>query len=377
MLDMMMRFKALSLPLVVLPMLLASCGAPKGQPPLDSAAMEAVVKRPGVPRELLARAVDNLFTDPALGETRALLVIHNGQIVAERYGEGYSKDTKLIGWSMAKTVTGVLIGLLVSDGRLRLDESAPVPAWQRPGDPRGEITLRHLLQMRSGLRHSESADVAGDADTVRMLALDGRDDMAAYAEAQPLESAAGSRWEYSTATTFILSDIAARALTEAKEPLTRRMVVSDYLQSRLFGPLGMASATAEYDAAGTMIGGSMIHATARDWGKFGEFLRANGSVRGAQIVPNDWIKFMVAPAPRNPGYGAQIWRNVPQPSGHEELFPERGAKSIYAMIGHLGQYVIVSPEQHLTIVRLGKTDSGKRPALVLRLGDIVQLYQRD
>jgi len=153
--------------------------------------------------------------------------------------------------------------------------------------------------------------------------------------------------------------------------------MNDYLRTRLFAPLGMNSAVAEYDAAGTLQGGSFIHATARDWARFGEFLRNNGMVRGVQVVPSDWVRFMVSPAPHNAGYGAQVWRNVPQPSGKEELFPGRGPHSIFAAIGHLGQYVIVSPEQDLTIVRLGKSDSAARAALVGRLADIVQLYQRD
>jgi CubicO group peptidase (beta-lactamase class C family) len=303
--------------------------------------------------------------------------MHKGRIVAERYAPGYGANTRLVGWSMSKTITGVLIGLLISDGRLTLDESAPVPTWQRPGDPRGEITLRQLLQMRSGLRHVESTTPPGNADTVRMLALDGRDNMAAYAEAQPLVAEPGNHWEYSTATSVILSDIAARALTDSRDPAVRRQVMSDYLRSRLFTPAGMNSATPEYDAAGTLIGGSMIHATARDWARFGEFLRHDGMVNGARIVPSDWVGFMLNPAPHNPGYGAQIWLNRPQPSGQEELFPGRGKANIFAAIGHLGQYVIVSPDQELTVVRLGKTDGAMRPALVRKLADIVQLYNQD
>lgn len=358
--------------------LLAGCGGgEKAESPLSPQAMAAIGTRPGAPREALARAVDELFTDPMLGETRALVVMHRGRIVAERYAPGYGPNTKLIGWSMSKTITGVLIGLLISDGRLTLDESAPVPSWQRPGDPRGEITLRQLLQMRSGLRHVETATPAGDADTVRMLVLDGRDDMAAYAEAQPLVAEPGSRWEYSTATSVILADIAARTLTDSRDPAARRQAVSDYLRSRLFIPAGMTSATPEFDASGTMIGGSMIHATARDWAKFGEFLRNNGMVNGARIVPSDWVRFMLTPAPHNPGYGAQIWLNRHQPSGEEELFPARGKANIFAAIGHLGQYVIVSPDQELTVVRLGKTDHAMRPALVRKLADIVQLYNQD
>jgi len=193
--------RRLSLVFALLPVLmLGACGQSKAPAPLSEAAMGAVAAHAGAPHDLLARAVDNLFTDPAIGETRAVVIMHQGRIVAERYAPGYGKDTRLVGWSMSKSLTGVLIGLLVSDGRLRLDESAPVPSWQRPGDPRGEITLRYLLQMRSGLRHVENATPPGDADTVRMLALDGRDDQAAYAETQPLEAVAGAKWEYSTAT---------------------------------------------------------------------------------------------------------------------------------------------------------------------------------
>jgi len=366
------------LPLALLPAL-AGCGTaePKAAKELSGAAMAAVSAHPGAPRAALASAIEDLFTDPALGETRAVVVLYKGQIVAERYAPGYGPDTRLVGWSMSKSITAVLVGLLVSDGRLRLDEAAPVPAWQRSGDPRGEITLRHLLQMRSGLRHVESTTPAGDADTVRMLALDGRDDMAAYAEAQPLEAVPGSKWEYSTATTVILADLAARALTDSKDPAIRRQAVSEYLHTRLLDPIGMTSAVAEYDAAGTLEGGSFIHATARDWGKFGEFLRHNGVVKGVQIVPSDWLRFMRSPAPHNPGYGGQIWLNTPQPDGHEELFPNRGPHNIFACVGHLGQYVIVSPDQQLTIVRLGKTDSPQRAALVEKLADIEQLYQWD
>jgi CubicO group peptidase (beta-lactamase class C family) len=136
----------------------------------------------------------------------------------------------------------------------------------------------------------------------------------------------------------------------------------------------MRSMVPEFDAAGTMIGGSMIEATARDWAKFGEFLRNDGTVHGAQILPRSWVQFMTAPAPGNPGYGAQLWRNVPQANGHEELFPGRAPATLFACVGHLGQYVLVSPDQHLTVVRLGKTDNVQRAALVARLGDVVELF---
>jgi CubicO group peptidase (beta-lactamase class C family) len=322
----------------------------------------------------LARAVDALFTDPAIGETRAVLVLHNGRIVAERYAPGYDSNTRMLGWSMAKSVTGVMIGLLVADGRLSLDQAAPVPLWQRSGDPRGEITLRELLQMRSGLRHREDADPLTEADTVRMLFTDGRDDMAAYAEAQPLAAVPGRQWRYSTATSVILADIAAHALTDSPDPNLRRQAVADYLRARLFEPLGLHSMVPEFDAAGTMIGGSMIAATARDWAKFGEFLRNGGTVRDARILPRSWVRFMTTPAPGNRGYGAQLWLNRARPGGQDELFAGRAPATLFACIGHLGQYVLVSPDQHLTVVRLGKTDNDQRAALRARLRDVVALF---
>lgn len=365
----------LILPLLALPALIGCGGSDDAPEPPSRAALAAVSAKPGVGRERLARAIDRLFADD-VGETRALIVMRGGQIVAERYGEGFGRDTRMLGWSMAKTITGTMIGLLVSDGRLRLNETAPVPAWQRSGDPRGEITLRQLLQMRSGLRHTEAGDPIEQSGEVQMLFLDGRDDMAAYAEAQPLEAEPGRRFEYSSATTVILADLAARALTESRDPAVRRRLVSDYLRTRLFEPIGMRSMVAEFDAAGTFIGSSMVHGTARDWAKFGEFLRNGGAVRGGQVVPRGWIDFMTTPSPRNAGYGAQLWLNRAQPEGREVLFPGVAPQSEFACVGHRGQYVFVSPDQRLTVVRLGKSDEDQRAALRRRLGELVALFPR-
>ncbi|MDG5748142.1 serine hydrolase [Qipengyuania sp. XHP0207] len=356
---------------------LAACGSPgpAEEPPLSEEALAAVKADPGAPTQALAREIDHLFTLDDLGETRALVVLHGGEIAAERYGEGYGPQTRFVSWSMAKTVTAVMIGMLVADGKLRLDAPAPVPRWQRPGDPRADITLRQLLQMSAGLEHTEAGDPPYESSEVRMLFLDGRDDMADYATAQPLEAEPGAKFEYSSNTTVILADIAARALTDNPSPEARRKAVADYLDARLFTPLGMSSAVPEFDRAGTLIGGSLIHANARDWAKFGEMLRNKGSVKGEQLVPRAWVEEMVESSPTAPHYGLQTWLNRPLPEGEQHpLFPSRAPHSAFAAIGHMGQFVFVSPSQKLTVVRLGHSNAEERRAMLQQLADIIELY---
>lgn len=361
---------------------LAGCGEAPVDPqlaPLTEAALSAVTENAGAPRDQLAREIDDLFTREGLGETRAAVLMVDGEIAAERYGDGYDADTRFISWSMAKTVTAVLIGMLVADGRLVVDDPAPVPMWQRSGDPRAEITLRHLLQMRSGLRHTESGDPPYESSEVRMLFLDGRDDMARWAKEQPLEAEPGEMFEYSSNTTVILADIAARALTDNDDPVARRDAVDNYLKERLFEPLGMSSMVLEYDASGTLIGGSLMHASARDWAKLGEFMRLGGRApSGEQLVPSRWIEAMTTPSPASQQYGFQTWLNRPLGERGSEwghpLFPDRAPETLFSLIGHMGQYVLVSPEQRLTLVRLGHSTSSQRPPMLQQAADVIALY---
>lgn len=356
---------------------LAGCGETSdAQPPaeLSVAALQAVAEDAGAPRDQLARAIDRLFADDSMGATRAVIVMYGGKVVGERYATGFGPETRFLGWSLSKTVTAVAVGLLVAEGKLRLDQTPPIPRWQRPGDPRGEITLRQLLQMRSGLRNQEMAEKEYEGSAARLLFMDGRDDMAGEAEAQPLESEPGARFEYSTASAVILADIVTRVLAGEAHPARRQAVTDRFLRDRLFAPLGLESMTAEYDAAGTFIGGAMIHATARDWARFGEFLRHGGSVKGAQILPRGWIAFMRKPSPRAPDYGAQLWLNRPSGGEREVLFPAQGPADAFGMAGHLGQYVIVSPRQRLTVVRLGMTDEEHQRDVVRGIAGIFALY---
>lgn len=300
----------------------------------------------------LRAAIDPLFDDEDMGETRALIVMRDGQVVAERYAPGFGPDTKLLAWSMAKTVTGVLAGLMVADGRLALDAPVPVPAWSQPGDPRGRITLRQLLTMSSGIDHVEDGDPVTAGDTVRMLFQGGAQDMAAYAEAKPLAHAPGESFAYSTGSTMILSDLMTRMLTNSEDPDVRRRAMQMFIDGRLKAPGKLPSLTPEYDAHGTMIGGSILHMTARDYGRFGELLRRRGRTpAGHQILPEKWIDLMTTPSRRNPAYGLHIWLN--RASDESALMPGQAPESLFGCVGHNGQYILISPSQRLTVVRIG------------------------
>lgn len=338
----------------------------------DAPALDATPALPALDPVIKAKA-DALFDDGGeVGETRALYVLRDGQPIYERYGEGFGPGSKLISWSMAKSITAVLTGFLVADGQLSLDGPAPVAAWERSGDPRGAITLKDLLHMSSGLEHVENGDPVWKGDTVEMLFGAGAQDMAGFAEAKPAAAQPGEIFNYSSATSVILSDILTDTLTPSQNPEARRDAMREFILGRLAEPLGMTSLTPEFDAHGTMIGGSIMHATARDYAKFGEFLRNHGVVNGQRLLPETWMTFMLTPSATDAGYGGHIWLNRRRPAGADEaLWPDRGPNDLFACIGHQGQYIIVSPSQRVTVVRLGITDDDEFPALRRHLADLI------
>lgn len=337
----------------------------------------AVLKdSPGVSSLVLREVIDPLFdttSEPALGETRALIVMKDGKVVAERYAPGYGPQSRLHGWSIAKTVTGLLVGILVSDGRLALDDPAPVPAWHQPGDPRAAITLRELLQMRSGLQNREYWLTADRSDALDMMVGEGARDQAAYAAAKPLVYRPGERFAYSTATSMILAGIVADQLAGgASDPQARRAATARFLAARFSGPLALGGFVAEYDEAGTLQGGVMMHMTARDFAKVGELIRLRGRAGGRQLVSDKWFDFMLAPSPANAGYGGQIWLN--RASDTNALFPGKALPSVVAALGLRGQYLLVSPRQGLTIVRIGVTYDEDLPALSEAMARLVRRF---
>ncbi len=333
------------------------------------------VAAPGQARINLAQ----LFT-PNQGDTRAAMMIIGGQVVGKQFAPGYSDQTRFISWSMAKTVTAVLVGEMVADGKLKLDAPVPFAEWHaKPGDPRAAITLADMLHMSSGLDHTEGLDPKKGAadilnsDTTMTLFVDGTDAMAPRNLAKGMEAKPNTKYEYSSMTSLLLSELITRQLTDSKDPHVRAAAYKAYAEERIFKPAGIKNAFLEFDGAGTQIGGSLIHMTLGDWGRFGQLLIAGKGLDGAQVIAPDWLTFMRTPSTTDAGYGGHIWLNHVRSGENADfpaLFPGKGPDSLFSAVGHLGQYVIVSPDQDMVLVRLGKTNDGELAPVRATLGDV-------
>ncbi|WP_457313344.1 serine hydrolase domain-containing protein [Sphingomonas sp. UYAg733] len=334
---------------------------------------------PGANLSRSLEPVKKLFSDHP--ETRAVLITTDGCPALKAYAPGYSDNNRFISWSMAKTITGMLVGELVGDGRLSLDAPAPIAEWHKPGDPRAAITLRHLLNMSSGLAHVEVGNPVERSDTNQTLFVAYTGNMAAAAIAHPLASKPGSTFQYSSLTTLILAEIVTRTLTDSRDPKVRAAAYTAFARKRVFRPAGIRSAVLEFDGAGTQIGGSILHMSLADWGRIGGLLLDGKAADGAQVIAPDWLIFMKTPAPTNTEYGGQTWLNRPGGAGgHSALFPGKGPATALAADGHLGQLVIASPDsgpgRGVVVVRLGNTPDSNNPALMQTLGDVVAGFDR-
>lgn len=293
---------------------------------------------------------DPKLTGPGM---RAVVVVRNGRIIAEAYGDGFGPETKLLGWSMTKTVNAAIIGTLVGAGKLTLDQKNLFEEWN--GDGRANITLADLLAMSSGLHFNE--DYGDVSDVTRMLYLE--PDMAAFAAGMPLDHDPGSVFAYSSGTAVMLARIWQDALGGGEEAL-------HWPQEALFGPVGMTSAVFETDESGTFVGSSYLYATAHDWARFGQLLLDNGTWDGVQILPADYARMMHEEAPASDGtYGkGQVWLvGPPGEQKPEEDYAAGMPDDAYWLQGHDGQTVAIVPSRNLVVVRLGLTPSnlGYRP----------------
>jgi CubicO group peptidase (beta-lactamase class C family) len=298
------------------------------------------------PSRNLQRVVDRAFTEPnpkRLRRTRAIVVLHDGEIVAEQYAPGFDANIPLPGWSMAKSVLNALVGILIGEKRLSLQDTALIPQWQPP-DPRAAITLEDLLRMRSGLKFSERySDFS--SDVIEMLF--NQPDTAAYAARQPLRFPTGKTWSYASGTTNIVSAIVRRTVGDR--------AYFGWPRAALFDPIGMTSATMEPDAAGTFVCSSFMLATARDWVRFGQLFLQDGVWDGRRILPVDWVRFSTTPTTPSllGNFGAHWWLKLGPEIGGGTDAAARIPRDAFFAIGHEAQTLTVIPSQRLVAVRLG------------------------
>ena len=284
----------------------------------------------------LQKVVENAFDKK--GEknkrTRSVIVIYKDKIIAEKYADGFDKNSKILGWSMTKSLTGTFFGILQKQGKININDKAPITEWQN--DERKSITINNLLQMNSGLEWEE--DYGKISDVTKMLFIE--EDMTKSQINKPLIGKPNETWNYSSGTTNLLSGILRKQFKTHQEYL-------DFWYSSLFDKIGMHSALVEVDMKGNFVGSSYGWATTRDWAKFGLLYLHKGNWNGEQIFDESWAKYVSTPTNTSNGqYGAQFWLNAGR------KFPD-APKDMYYASGYQGQMVAIFPSHDLVIVRMG------------------------
>ena len=291
--------------------------------------------------------------------TRAVVVVHRGRVVGERYADGFDADTRQLGWSMSKSVTNLVVGRLVAEGAVSVDDDGLVDSWK---DGRADITIDQLMRMTSGLEWDETYDLG--TPITRMLYLE--DDMGAYVASQPLAHEPGAHLQYSSGSTTLLCDVL----------LDRTGSGAELPREQLFEPLGLSSAVLEPDGAGTPVCSSYLWATPRDWAAVGQFALDDGVVEGRRLLPEGWMTQATTPTEAEESeeeqpYGAGWWLNrLPDGTAYDDRMP----LDTYEALGHDGQSLAVVPSEDLVVLRMGftPTDVDDRfPQLVQDVVDAV------
>ncbi|MCK1619626.1 serine hydrolase [Bradyrhizobium sp. 159] len=302
----------------------------------------------------VAAALDRAFAEPAQPphrRTRAVVVVKAGRVIAERYADGIGPETPLLGFSMTKSVISALTGVLVRQGKLKLDGPAPVVAWNDPDDPRHAISVDQLLRHTAGLALGSSlqASLGSAFEPVnRMKFVEG--DMAAYAARMPLATTPGAAWNYHDGNTMLLSHLIRNAAGGTPADALR------FARRELFVPLGMRHVTLQLDGAGTIEGSSEMLASARDWARFGQFYLNDGIAGGQRILPEGWVSYSSSPTPKAwVGIGAGFWTNLGGSFGAKFRIARGWPRDAFFAKGTIGQYTIVIPSERLVIVRLGRS----------------------
>ncbi len=302
-------------------------------------------------------ALDRAFAEPA--KTRAIVVMHNGRIVAERYAPGWSADMRIWGHSLTKSVTHALLGILLQRGSVDLDRPAPIPEWSNPDDPRHAITVRHLMTMTAGFPEDETG--AGWDRSSRMWFVES--DEGAFAASERPRSAPGTQWAYHNGSVMLLARI-IRERVDGDAQL--------FAGQALFQPAGMTSAVLEIDGAGTPIGSTFMWATARDWARFGQLYLDNGVVDGKGLLPDGWAEQAATPTPfAAGGYGALFWTNRGDSPGARSRRAAGMPADSYAARGYRGQWIIIVPSARLVIARFGNDHGGATPIVARLAADVI------
>ena len=293
--------------------------------------------------DALDRALNVVFEEKNpehLQGTRAVIIVYKGKIIAERYAQGYTKNTPLVGWSMTKSVINALVGILTQMNLLHLDDDHLFEEWSDDGDPRSKITLDQLLRQSSGLKWDEI--YGGYSDATRMLL--NVPSPPSIPLSKSLEFPPDSRWEYSSGTTNLISELIRRKIGGDNHQYW------NFPHNFLFNKLGMRSAIIEPGPDGTFVGSSYMYASARDWARFGLLYLNDGVWNGDRILPPGWVEYTQQPTPKAPRqkYAAHFWRT----KGEDGSGPDM-PKDAYHMAGYEGQKVVIIPSYDLVIVRLG------------------------
>ncbi|MCL6273415.1 beta-lactamase family protein [Muricauda sp. 2012CJ35-5] len=293
---------------------------------------------PEIDQDQLDKAMAIAFGNADVQKTRTALVLYKGHLVAEKYVDGFDKDTPILGWSMTKSVLATCYSVLEQQGKLEMDWPAPITSWEN--DERKNITLNHLLRMQSGLEWDE--DYSKISDVTQMLFLDS--DMTKSPRMKPMIAKPTEIWNYSSGTTNLLSGILRQQFRSHQEYL-------DFPYSAFIDKIGMYSMLMEADIAGNYVGSSYSWASTRDWARFGQLYLNRGNWNGEQIFKPEWVDYITTPTLNSEGqYGAHFWLNA---AGKYPDVP----KDLFSCNGYQGQYVFVIPSKDLVVVRTGLAEN--------------------